>query len=520
MNALRNACCVFALMASAGAVVAQVQQPVLSPAAPMSPTDALEGFMQDSGTKISWDRMEDGTFGQTKFFNVKIERYGKSMKIKEMKTDGFSAILIDFSAKTLFGGDGTVTADSIVMTDLGGFWQVFQSIGATANVPEDSLTEPWFDPELVPDEHFEPICGGLNADGVILRRVTVINMAMNGDPDAMPIDIPGVEQIKFQKMEEVFKMQRTGDICNYDTDMKLTDVEVRAVDGAAGRMSSAQISERNEADLVNAEGSGAKSVLLNDLTVANAEGIVSARTKKVLYSSVIDFEMDQLVCDILYFHDDLDSVKLLNHANSSKSGQNITIEGIEISVPEFFPDYMIETLGLQDLGMVSGDITMRGSVDNGIVTANSDISIPGLLLGSLNAKFALPKNLDVTLPGFIADKLPIPGEVLDVKIHQFDITYEDQGAGEIVETMTGMSPADHVSTAFDLAMVRVEDKIPAFVAAKIAASGQTFVELIQKGGSISIAPDEPVTVMSLAMQGMMDPDGLAKNMGVTVDIPE
>ena len=111
----------------------------------------------------------------------------------------------------------------------------------------------------------------------------------------------------------------------------------------------------------------------------------------------------------------------------------------------------------------------------------------------------------------------MPGEVLDLELHGLELEWRDKGAGEIVEAVTGISPAAHFDRVTRLLELRSEG-LPPFVVSRLEKVTGFLSEMIAHGGRVSIAPDTPVRGLQIVVQGLMAPDEMARTLGLEAEI--
>lgn len=506
MKTLLNAVCATALLSSTA--LAQTGEAL--------PADLVVNYLESVGAEMRWDSRIEAS-GITVLKGVEIRRYGKLIKVDDLRTNGLQLTGVNFKASREAGG-GVVSAGSLEMSDPRALMKIFSYVQAVPFPDDEEDTN--LIASNIPDSHFGEECSVAAADGLSGYSWSAGNVRIVGDTNALPEVLSGPEEIRIQSIHEDLNFSMTDETCRSQESMQFNGVDVIAIDGARANILSGLSQTVFNESLSDESYEVQESLKLDRLTVSNSQGVISASADSLKYSRISDDDMNVLLCDILWPHADMSSTDMLLRALSTQSGGRIEVEGAWMSVPEFLPPYLIEAMGLQDSDEISGDVKLEGTLSNGLINTTSVISFPDLIQGELKAKFSLPETLDVKLPGFIAGKLPIPGELLDMKVHELSFSYIDQGIGEIVATTTGLSPAQHVSANLELLEVRLRSKLPEFIASKLNDARQVFVDVIEKGGSISVKPESAQTVMSIAMQGMMNPDGLTDNMGVQIQIKE
>lgn len=488
------------------------------------PADGMLSYLDRIGAEISWSQRIEAT-NMTIFKEVEIIRYGKRITVKDLRTDGSMVSLDSVGVKHLDGGDGLIFIQSLDLDDKLAFMEVFDHVDAAPYSGEpnaqghDQTSEVIADTDI-PDEHFGSDCGDLQGDGELTYGWSARSVRLIGDMDSLPEMMTRSEEVRFGTIREVSVIERRGEECVSSTHMAFSGMDIVAIDGARASITSGSVSSKSSSNMSYDDHEGETLIILNQASLANADAVVSASIGSIHHHRVVDEDMSVLLCELIWPHGEMSSAKMLERTLNTASSGQLKASGIWISVPYFLPPYMIDIMGLQSLEEVTGDVSIEGSLEGGIANLTSNIDLPGLVEGGLLAKFSLPTTLEVTLPGFIADKLPIPGELLDMKVHEFSFSLNDQGIGGVISAMTGLKPSEHVDKHMDLLQARVEAKLPSFVVEKITEARGVLVDLVEKGGKVSMTPVEPQTIMSIAMQSMMNPGGLSGTMGMSVEINE
>lgn len=484
------------------AVLGLLAGPALSQGAPQDHQDALKAYMRDAGLSISWGQNSATGPQSFKLSDVAIKAEDWQLKASALLYNGRE---IDLMSVLVTGdnGDGDITADRIALSELNAFSGLLGWLDKNGHLTEDMKADQG--------------CEALTAGTQNARTIFVQNLSLTGDRDALPDGFLEAERITTGLVAFKQGSALENGYCAMTETTRVSDIRIYAADGAHVDIGAGTILSEFTYDI--AQGVTGQDVVtrdtveFEDIAISNAVGEISARLERARSKTV----MDGSFMDIGFTTNARDLVVPLSKATAS---QSISLEGILIEVPWFFPDYMIEALSLQDTPRIIGDAEFEVSTAKGDVSMNVSTSLPslGALVGG--AKFGLPKSMDVTLPGFIADKLPVPSAILDVTIHEFDIAYQDDGIGEIIRATTGMMPDAHFNRGFELAKVRLDEKLPAFVATKMDGAAGVLSQFLKVGGRIKIHPQTPMTVMAIAMQGMMNAETLSENMGLAVVLNE
>ena len=478
----------------------------------------------------------------TVFRNVRIHRYDRILVIDELRTDGIAVGFDNLKVTRINGGDGIITAKKVVMSDMRAFMNIFEHVKAIPfadenfeNINEEDIDydDVFIETPEIPDHHFGEICAGLQQDGLVEYKWKADDVRITEDIDGLPLDLLAAE-IHFETVGENHRIIRNNNNCVSDDIMPFFNMTIRAVDGAMGRVLSGTVGIISNHDMVLDIYEDREIFQINKASIENSKGVVSASLGNLSYSSVRDDNIDILLCTFFLMHDrfnlhdsffdeldeieEMSSTEMLEKALKTRSGIAIAVTDMNISVADFFPVEMIQAMGLRNTENITGEFMVNGTLVDGLAALRSTIELPGFLEGELTADLSLPNTLDVTLPGFIANRLPIPGELLDMKIHGMSFRIDDQGAGGILRSLTGLTPSEYISTRLELIQARLTGRLPDYITTKLTDAREVLADIIKHGGRIDIAPETPRTILALAVQGMMQPGGLSETMGISVNI--
>lgn len=530
---LRTACLTVLLASPAVSQISTQVLPLISEVQNLE-KDMLV-YLKQVGAEIVWENRIESS-GATRFQNASIARYGRRFEIEDLRLNG---ALITARGVTVVhdgerganerGGDGMLFADVIELSSPKAFMDIFDYVNA---VPAPRQLEALvIDIESVPPLHFGDVCGGLTTDGQISYHWDARGVRLSGDLDALPISMPRSEEIHINNIRQQHDYIRSGDACDERSNTYILGVEILAIDnakiliakGTIGVSAEWQISDEIFSDETLLDETWVEEAYVqqnlmkfDQLSLQDSEGLVSASLESLTVAYSSDVHMDVLICDII--SPEAIRSDLLSRALKTRSGGHVSFSGLDISVPDFLPDYMIDAMGLGTTDRLSGDLFLQGSLVDGKVVSQGSAQIPGITTAAVEFQFQLPSTLEVTLPGFIADRLPLPGELLDMKIEKLAVSYQDDGIGAIISALSGQSPAEMINDRLELVHARVASKLPPFISEKLTGARETVVSLLKSGGSITIEPPEPETVMALAMHSMMNPSLIIERLGIVIDI--
>lgn len=493
--------------------------------------------------EISWSGRVD-LEGLTTLSGVLLRRAGRVIEVEKMSLFENGEILLqDVVSRRIVGQGGDIRASSVRLSHLSALDPFLNRIGATAEeltgdfermsydyLPEDVLEElgkssVFYQHECSDIPAQRPASYGYSASGVELR----------GDRSALPAALQIGERITIDAFEDRYIEERSAgeiaDRCTVNNALRIEGASIIAVDGAhldvelitlgetevlsLFEMSDYSVGQeelfnRDVQDL-EAEESGLL-VELRNIGLFDDAGFSSASLEKAFaYGSWNGF-YGTFQCSVLTgFANDgvalMESSEMVSDLSAGRFDWQVGLSGLHVDTKSFFPAYLLTALGLENTPSLSAKGASRISLEDGRFSGELALNSVELADLTLSLEGELPSSAE-TFPGFISEKLPVPSSLLSTKLSNLDVSWRDGGVGEIVSTVTGLSPAEHSNVATGLTLARLPD-LPPFVEAKLNAGRKGLEEFISEGGRLTLAPDTAMTIATLGFQIMMAPEGLA-----------
>lgn len=190
------------------------------------------------------------------------------------------------------------------------------------------------------------------------------------------------------------------------------------------------------------------------------------------------------------------------------------LRGLELVPDLFLPERDLARLGLEGAAPVTGDAELAVSVERGGFRVRGSSDLTGLLRGELDLSGALPEAGGVGVPDVIASAVPVPAELIGVTLERVTLRYEDRGAAGVVEHLSGRTPEALASGLIGPRVDRVSARLPGGLPATVAAGWGSVVTLLREGrGAVGLRPDQPFSLIELAVSGMMGPAAAASKTG-------
>jgi hypothetical protein len=294
--------------------------------------------------------------------------------------------------------------------------------------------------------------------------------------------------------------------CGRSVSGALDDVEVSGVDGSLFSFDGADVkldmagSGRAETrlDFVNGRVTDAKGEYAG---LSFSEAGVSLEGDREEVISVFSFMKDK----------DLESVLSLLAEMDASAGWYF--RGLNIDTARFLPEEDRTRLGLDAVENVAGDAEMSLGAALGQVRMMTRFDLADLAVGDAFLRFSVPRE-KTSLPAAVTDRLPLPAPLLGVSLNRATLSYEDKGAGDVVEAATGRRPREIVE---DVASERVESaagRLPGGFAEGVKAAWNGVLSLLDGTASqAGLSPEAPVTLMDAGLSGISGSDALASRLG-------
>lgn len=477
--------------------------------------DTLFDLLESSGATITSGRMvSQGPTGAT-IEDFTFERFLNRFSAEKLVIDGdnhrFEGVRIDAMRR----GDGTIYADQVVLDGEDSLWALYAMGGFIPSRDEDGVpiyTDTSFE-EIDLDALTEPECGGLLSDGDAARNMRVWGLTIQGDLDSMPMGFSMGERFVADELQASFAFRREGEICHLKTDVDAIASKVFSISEDFLSIDRLSMAWYGSADIESGVGSVGRRFLLQGAELQSASGIRSLAFDDLLLELEQNAIWAGFSCVAVL---GVEAFPVLDFTEAFSKGAyeaSFELSGLDIDVDAFFPPDLIRDLGVGHLDFLKGDITSRSELVDGVSTSRAKISMPGIVEFSIGGRVSFPDVRSDALPAMISDNIPVPSEVLQLNIHNFDLTFEDQGVGLISEHLTGQKPEIMVNLGYAALRDGLQGSVPAFMMGKVDVLAQTVSDFVATGGEFHMKPERPQNVMTIAMQALMNPAGFADAMG-------
>lgn len=238
------------------------------------------------------------------------------------------------------------------------------------------------------------------------------------------------------------------------------------------------------------------------LSLTGAEGPGGLRAEELGFSVTADLSEGALI-SLIGSGAQLPDIMAVATGSVTRGG--VYLRGLELVPDLFLPERDLQRLGLEGVGAVAGDADLAVSVEMGDFRVRGSSDLSGLVRGSLDVSGALPEAGGISVPDAIAGSVPVPAELIGVSLERVSLRYEDLGAAGIVEHLTGRTVEDLAGEMIGARLDRVSSRLPGGLPATVGAGWGAIMDLLRYGGAAGLRPDQPFSLLELAVSGMMGP---------------
>lgn len=477
--------------------------------------DTLFDLLESSGAKITSGRMvSQGPTGAT-IEEFTFERFLNKFSAEKLVIDGPTHRFEGVRIEAMRRGDGTIFADQVVLDGEDSLWALYAMGGFIPSRDEDGVpiySDTNFE-DIDLDTLVEPECGGLVSNGEVARQMHVRGLTIQGDLDSMPMGFSMGERFVADQLQARFAFKREGEDCHLKTQVDATEAKVFSVGEDFLGIDRMSMAWYGSADMESGIGSVGRRFSLHGGTLQSAGGVRSLAFDSLSLELEQNAVWAEFSCVAVLGIDAFPNLDFTEAFSNGAYEASFDMSGLDVDVNAFFPPDLIRDLGIGHLETLRGDITTKSELVDGVSMSHAKISMPGIVDFSIAGKVSFPEVRSDALPAMISDNIPVPSEILQLNIHSFDLTYEDQGIGVITEHLTGQKPDVMVDLGYTAARGSLQGSVPAFMMGKVDALARTVSGFVATGGKFHMKPERPQNVMTIAMQALMNPAGFPDAMG-------
>lgn len=214
-----------------------------------------------------------------------------------------------------------------------------------------------------------------------------------------------------------------------------------------------------------------------------------------------------------------DLADIIAAGNSATEEFGIRFSGLDIDVDTFLSESDREDLGLMDVDRISGGGVMAAKLADGQIEMRFGADIPELVVGEYRARLALPED-GVEVPGMIADRVPLPPEMLGMKLIEITGSFNDHGIGAVMERTIGLTPESAIMLVSAPILERVGRLASQGTVDMTEQAIDVMVDISRNGGSFMIAPEDPVSFIEIGIKALMQPGAMQNFLGATAAVAD
>ena len=188
---------------------------------------------------------------------------------------------------------------------------------------------------------------------------------------------------------------------------------------------------------------------------------------------------------------------------------DIALRGLHFPLGRLLPEADRAKLGLDKGALVQGDARLELSAPGRKIEIAAEANLPGLLQMRSALTFGAPPqaadHAAPALPGLEAFSALVP--ILGLDLHSVHLSFQDKGARPLIEAVTGRALEDDIANSLT-SLGPISAQMDAPLRAWLR-------EAFFLGASLDLAPAEPVGLLRVVVQAMMDPEALPVLLGLT-----
>ena len=206
--------------------------------------------------------------------------------------------------------------------------------------------------------------------------------------------------------------------------------------------------------------------------------------------------------------------ELISAAATSILRGGLYLRGVELIPDLFLSERDLERTGLDRTGPVTGFAEMSASLEMGAIRVRGVADLTGLVSGEFSLSGTAPTPDGAVIPAAISGSVPVPAELIGLSLDRVTLRYEDLGIGQVVRHLSGREPADLAAGLIGARIDRVAKRLPGGLPATVQSGWGSVLDLLRSGsGAVGLRPEQPFSLLELAVSGMMGPTMAASRTG-------
>lgn len=192
----------------------------------------------------------------------------------------------------------------------------------------------------------------------------------------------------------------------------------------------------------------------------------------------------------------------------------VYVRDLDLIPDLFLPERDLLRTGLEETGQITGDMELSLGLDRGDGRVRASYELSGIGSGELSVNLTVPGATTLRIPEAISASVPVPSELIGVSVSRASLSYRDGGGAEILRRVSGRGPEELAQSLIGGRVERVSSRLPGGLSATVTAAWGAVIKIVSDGtGSAGLRPDQPFTLLDLAVSGMMGPGFAATRTG-------
>lgn len=205
---------------------------------------------------------------------------------------------------------------------------------------------------------------------------------------------------------------------------------------------------------------------------------------------------------------------LITIASGSVLRGGLYVRDLELIPDLFLPAGDRARTGIDGPEPIRGDLELIAGVEMGALRFRGASDLTGVVRGELDLVGALPPPGGLSLPAAISGSVPVPAELVGFTVERASFRYEDLGVAKTLSDLSGRGPEELANRLLGDRIGRVADRLPGGLPATVRAGWDAILSALRDGrGSAGVRPEQPFSLLELAVSGMMGPDSAAARTG-------
>ena len=212
--------------------------------------------------------------------------------------------------------------------------------------------------------------------------------------------------------------------------------------------------------------------------------------------------------------DDAPLSDLIPIAAGSVLRGGLYLRDLELIPDLFLPAEDQARTGFEGPEPIRGELELSAAIEMGTFRVRGASDLSGVVRGELDLIGAVPVPGGLSLPDAISGSIPVPAELVGLTVERASFRYEDLGVAKTLTDLSGRSPEELANRLLGDRIGRVADRLPGGLPATVRAGWDAILTALRDGaGSAGVRPEQPFSLLELAVSGMMGPDSAASRTG-------